>query len=213
MTDKHKIKKILRKYNIETNSTLTITTSKQINLNNYFNYNKNLDCSNLIDISFMDGLLKDKNINIFLNVVDSIIKNITTKNYKHFTDIFIMEHNDFVNIKEILSPNAAMDYDGIRLVKQNIILCTNKIKTFSAFILIFHEIAHSFYPYTKNVFTDEYNAMCFEINATKKLLDSISTDKVTYYTDYNNYLPKGTIHYNAYEKALKDTTKLKQGVG
>ena len=201
--DISKVKIILNSYGIQINNSGIILTNKIKRVNKLFNFNNSIDCKNIIDINYMSGKLKDKNIEIFLKIVDKIIFNITSKKYKYFTDIYILDHKDFNKIKFILNPNEQMKFDGIRLIKQNIILMHDNINILSAFILVFHEIAHSFYEVI-DLFNDEYNAMKFEIKAIDKLLESISTKETKYSTTHDNYLPKNTIHFKAMEKVLSD---------
>jgi len=197
----YNIKCILNKYNIKISNDGTILNYKNKKIISKFNYNNEIFIKNL-NISYFDKYLKDECEEFFLKIVDKILINITNFSYKYFTDIYFLTHEDFNIIKPILMPNENMDFDGIRLVNQNIILSHTNQKIISLFRLIFHEIAHSFFK-CENLFTDEFNAMNFEIKALNKLMEAISTKYIKYSTNHDNYLPYDSIHYKAYEKALK----------
>ena len=207
--DFNKIKQICSNYKINVGDDGTILTKHETMINKHFEYNNNIKIdfekySKILDINSFTKQLNNFNKSEFLDIVNCVIKNITNREFSYFTDIYFLTKKDFDDIKIILVGNENMKFDGIRLVKQNIIITHDGMILESAFRLLFHEIAHSFYR-PVDLFTDEYNAMLFEIRALDKLMELInnSQDKLRYNLDHENYLPEGTTHYKAMEKALK----------
>lgn len=184
-------KEILNKYNIEINSNNIIQTAHKKIICDKLDYSND----NFENIYIDDPVLE---------MINKVIINITGHEYDYFTTIFILNKNDFELIKPILKGNEDMEFDGIRLISQNIILSHDGLKRDSLLRLLFHEIGHSLFKEI-DLIEDEKNAMKFELKALDKLVHILneSNDKAFYYIKHDNYLPKDTIHYQAMEYVLK----------